>query len=108
MGPGSLWQLWSLLEPASTSHELCWLLRSLVQRLATSYRAERPFPGRLVKHSVEAKWQLVPAVGFLTLVCSSLPLGLSPSPPGAVQDTALILPHSLKPWHLLGPVHPLG
>lgn len=66
VGPGSLWQLWSLLEPASTSHELCWLLRSLVQRLATSYRAERPFPGRLVKHSVEAKWQLVPPVGFLT------------------------------------------
>lgn len=88
VGLGGLWQPWSLLEPASTPRELCCLLWSFVQRLATSYRVERPFPGHLGKHSMDAKWQLVSTVGFLTLVCSSLPLGLSPSPPGTVQDAA--------------------
>lgn len=37
------------------SPELCWLLHSPAELLATSHRAERPFPGHVGKESVGAK-----------------------------------------------------
>lgn len=82
--------------------------------MATSYRVERPFPGDLGKGSVNAKWQLVPTVGFFDSDVQfpasvwACPLSLLERGSTAVQDTAPTLPCSLKPQPLLHPMRSLG